>query len=377
MGASREDVYMHHWTVNKWQLPAPIFNHIVKEGGLDYELTEHKVIGPLEFLAGAGLNSGANGPCWDSSLHLYFGIGNDVRSFTSEGKFPYEFPGPYGVEFDADHMRKAGEFMVLNTHLIDTRGVRDFRACSECKCSELGSHGAHGWENITTGGLSCCHSTAYDGGQCKLLPDTKASNATYSIRYTLKWQEFKEGVTLPLEVISFDATDNNTQWADLPRIQGGFKESHLAMKNDPTTLARVNDGRSGDFNGERACHIEWYVPPCQKGDDCMISIRNSWELPWPIDIVFLRNHFHAGGINMTTSAGDYKCTGKGIYDGNGELTDITTCSAGGAGPIRVQAGERLYVDSLYQQDDSPHYGVMSMSFVYAHIPPPQQKDVLV
>lgn len=109
----------------------------------------------------------------------------------------------------------------------------------------------------------------------------------------------------------------------------------------------------------------------------MISIRNSWELPWPIDIVFLRNHFHAGGINMTTSAGDYKCTGKGIYDGNGELTDITTCSAGGAGPIRVQAGERLYVDSLYQQDDSPHYGVMSMSFVYAHIPPPQQKDVLV
>lgn len=268
--------------------------------------------------------------------------------------------------------------MVLNTHLIDTREVRDHRACSECKCSELGSHGSHGWENITTGGLSCCHSTTYDGGKCKLKPDASISNATYSIRYTLKWQEFKEGVTLPLEVISFDATDNNTQWADLPRISGGFKESHMAMKKDPTTVARVNDGRSGDFNGERACHIEWYVPPCKKGDSCIISIKNSWELPWPIDIVFLRNHFHSGGINMTTSTGGYACTGEGKYGNPGDLIDITTCSAGSANslPYRMQAGERLYVESVYQQDDLPHYGVMSMSFAYAHIPR-QQKDVLV
>lgn len=195
-------------------------------------------------------------------------------------------------------------------------------------------------------------------------------NQTYHIRYTLKWQAFDPVTTLPLEVISFDVTDNNTQWADLPRIPGGFPESHVAMKQDPTTIARVYDPRSGDFNGERACHIEWYVPPCKTGDNCVVTVRNSWEVPWPMDIVFLRNHFHAGGINMTTRTDKFSCIGRGTYDDNANLVDITTCTVNenSDGLYRLEAGEKLYAESVYQQDDLPHYGVMSMSFVYAHIP---------
>merc|ERR1712232_1124777 len=183
------------------------------------------------------------------------------------GKFPYEFPEPYGVEFDSEKMRKHGEFMVLNTHLIDLREINDKRACTECKCSELGSHG---FLSVTEGGLSCCHSTYYDGGKCKLKPglaNATMTKQTYYIRYTIRWRPFTAGTTLPLEVITFDATDNNTKWGDLPFIPGGFKESHDTLNNDATSVARVFDGRSGDFDGKRACHIEWFVPACKAGDD--------------------------------------------------------------------------------------------------------------
>merc|ERR1719163_2178707 len=158
---------------------------VVKAGGLDYHLTLREKVGYIEFLAGAGLNSGANGPCSDSNLHLYFGIGNEVRTKTKEGLDPYVFPDPYGVEFNSEIMRRTGEFMVLNTHLIDIRGARNKRACTECKCSEMGSHG---FINVTEGGLSCCHSTYYDGGKCKLkagMSNAAMTNQTYYIRYTI------------------------------------------------------------------------------------------------------------------------------------------------------------------------------------------------
>jgi len=363
---------MHHWTVNKWQLPAQFFKEIVNAGGLDYKLTLRAPIGYVEMWAGAGLNTGANGPCYDSNLHLYFGIGNEVRTKTKAGKFPYEFPDPYGVEFDSDKMRRAGEFMVLNTHLIDIRGARNKRACTECKCSELGSHG---FSNLTEGGLTCCHSTFYDGGKCQLKPETPIQNQTYYVRYTIQWRDFDPATTKPLEVITFDATDNNTKWGDLPAIPGGYHESHTAMKNDPTTMSRVNDIRSGDLDGQRACHIEWFVPPCKANNSCIMTVRNSWEVPYPIDIVFLRNHFHAGGINMTTSGPNgFKCTGNGTYDENGNLVEISTCTFnapstdGNAVMMHLDRGEKLTVESVYGQDELPHYGVMSMSFIYAHIP---------
>jgi hypothetical protein len=375
--ASREEVFMHHWTVNKWQLPAGLFKDIVKEGGLDYHLTLREKVGYIEFLAGAGLNSGANGPCWDSNLHLYFGIGNEVRTKTKEGRDAYEFPDPYGVEFDSTLMRKRGEFMVLNTHLIDIRNVSNKRACTECSCKELGTKG---FLNVTEGGLTCCHSTYYDGGKCPIKPEaqTSMSNVTYYIRYTIKWRDFSPATTLPLEVITFDATDNNSYWGDLPFLPGGFKEDHQALKADADSWAIVNDGRSGDFDGKRACHIEWYVPPCKAGDSCLLNIKNSWEMPYPIDIVYLRNHFHAGGISMSTFTDSFNCTGHGTYDESQDLVDISTCSkddGSNHGILKVKKGEMVHVESLYKQDHLPHYGVMSMSFVFAHIP--KEQDVHV
>jgi len=371
--ATRKEVFMHHWTVNKWELPVSLFTEIVNAGGLDYHLTLREKTGYIEFLAGAGLQSGANGPCWDSNLHLYFGIGNEVRTLTKEGKYAYVFPEPYGVEFNAVEMRQKGEFMVLNTHLIDIRNVSNKRACSECKCSELGSKG---FLNVTEGGLTCCHSTFLDGGKCKMKPDAPMTNQTYYIRYTLKWRPFNPATTLPLEVITFDATDNNTKWGDLPFIPGGFPEEHAMQKSDPASLAIVNDGRSGDFDGKRACHIEWYVPPCKAGTDCVQKIQNSWTLPYPIHIVFVRNHMHAGGINATTYAPGLKCTGYPTYDEDDNLIDLTTCTNPMSdGVTRLSRGENVNLEMFYKQDHLPHYGVMGMSFVYAYVPRDQDMHV--
>jgi hypothetical protein len=264
--------------------------------------------------------------------------------------------------------------MVLNTHLIDIRGAPNKRACEECKCSELGTRG---FLNVTTGGLSCCHSTDFDGGKCPTKPGTVHRNQTYYIRYTLKWKDF-DATIKPLEVITFDATDNNTKWGDLPWIPGGTAQTHDAMKSDALTMKTVNDGRSGDFDGMRSCHIEYYVPPCQKGESCIHRIVNSWVLPYPIEIAFLRNHYHAGGINMTTTAGSYKCTGHATYSEAGDLVDVSTCEKGynEFSSNVMQRGDQLSVESIYKMDeDLPHYGVMAMSFVYAHVPKVQ--DVIV
>lgn len=192
------------------------------------------------------------------------------------------------------------------------------------------------------------------------------------MRYTIKWRDFDEATMKPLEVISFDATDNNTKWGDFALVPGGFPQKHLALKNDPNSEATVHDARSGDYTMLRACHIEYFVPPCTVGSSCIHILRNSWELPWPIEIVFLRNHFHKGGLNMTTRGAGYSCTGNASYSKDGFLYDISTCSLGRqqltTENFRVERGEKIIVEALYTQDQLPHYGVMAMSFVYAHIP---------
>lgn len=80
-----------------------------------------------------------------------------------------------------------------------------------------------------------------------------------------------------------------------------------------------------------------------------------------------------------TESNNFRCDAQGTYDTENNLVDITTCSRkfndARNGVTRLAAGQKLYVESVYRQDHLPHYGVMSMSFVYAHIP--RQEEVQV
>jgi len=69
---------------------------------------------------------------------------------------------------------------------------------------------------------------------------------------------------------------------------------------------------------------------------------------------------------MTTYTDNFACTGYGTYDEDLNMVDVSTCKP--VNHYRIKKGQKLFVESVYQQDELPHYGVMSMSFVYAHIP---------
>lgn len=369
--ASRDTSFLHHWTVNKWQASRQFFETLVKSGGREFnERAKTDKWGlPYAFLNEAGRNEGADGPCWDGELHVFFGIGNEVRGKPLNGKHEaFEFPDPYGIEFNMEDMRKKGEFMILNTHLIDIRNVTDRRKCAECECAYLGV--VSDQSTLTEGGLSCCHSTSFDGGKCPVVESVPKTNETYFVRYTVKWHDFDVATAKPLEVITFDATDNNTKWGDFPFIPGGFKEQHVALNNDRLSVATVNDPRSGVYVGRRACHIEYFVPACTEvGNACSHTIKNSWEMPYPVEFVYARNHFHIGGVSaMLSSDKGPICSSTATYDDAGFLVDISACGAWNGTLGTVAAGERVYSEVTYKQDELPHYGAMAMSFTYVHVP---------
>lgn len=366
--ASRTEAFLHHWTVNKWQLPEFMYKKIVEEGGVNYGLNGE---GWDSVFADAGLNTGANGPCWDATLHTYFGIGNEVRGSPKKNggteEEAYEFPEPYGVVFDADYMRKSGQFMLLNNHIIDLRNVSDARGCSECECNVTG---VSPWDPRYLGGIECCHSSDFDGGKCSLQPGIEKSNITYYIRYTLKFKDYDDSV-LPLNVMTLEITDNNTEWSDLRATPGAYPESHAALKNDTEFNSLIVNGKAGIFGGYSTCHVEYYVPPCDPDkESCMHKVHNSWEIPFPMNIVFVRNHLHNGGVNMSTwSKQGNLCTGLTSYDENGWLSDISTCKLGTPklpAPVHIDQGDRITISALYKQDRKPHFGVMGFSVVYAH-----------
>ena len=60
------------------QLPASFFEALVKSGGRDYVLESSWKEALATWVSDAGNNAGANGPCRNAELHLYFGIGNEV-----------------------------------------------------------------------------------------------------------------------------------------------------------------------------------------------------------------------------------------------------------------------------------------------------------
>lgn len=365
--ASRTEAFLHHWTVNKWQLPGFMYKKIVEEGGINYGLQGE---GWDAVFGDAGLNSGANGPCWDSTLHTYFGVGNEVRGTPDKNggteEQAYEFPAPYGVVFDSDYMRNAGEFMLLNNHIIDLRNVSDVRGCSECECNVTGVTPS---DPRYLGGIECCHSSDFDGGRCGLKPGAQKSNVTYYIRYTIKYRDYDDSV-LPLNVMTLEITDNNTDWSDLRGTPGAYPQSHAALANDTAFNELIVNGKAGIFGGYSTCHVEYYVPPCGTRESCVHKVHNSWEIPFAMDLVFIRNHFHNGGLNMSTfHKGKTLCTGLPQYDKNGFLADISTCKLGTSKlpePVHVEEGDRITISAVYQQDQRPHFGVMGFSVLYAH-----------
>jgi hypothetical protein len=362
--ASRQEVFLHHWTFNRWQLPPWLYKHMVHKGGMDFK--ENAATAITTFWADAGLNQGAAGPCPQSNLHTYFGVGDEVRGEPGQGA-PYEFPEPYGVVFDADEMRRTNEFMIMNAHVIDLRNVTDVRGCTECDCKVTGAkRPADPAYSDYEGGLQCCHSTESDGSKCPLTAGTERSEVTYFIRYTLKWRPVTES-TKPLEVVTLEMTDNNAYWTGLKRRAN--KEDHEDLRSDPAFVDLIAERRSGEFV-KSACHVEYYVPACNSSSEaCVHKVHNSWTLPFSGEVIFMRSHLHGAGLAMHSSMENFGslCRHVAKYDEHARLSEITTCGPLSESlPAPVARGQKISVEAEYQQDERPHYGVMGFSVLFLH-----------
>merc|ERR1712032_194292 len=196
----------------------------------------------------------------------------------------------------------------------------------ECECNVTGVH--HGGANYT-GGLECCHSTWKDGGRCPSI--ASAETESYFVKYTLTWRDADDAVYAneafkPLNTITLYQSDNGDRWYDPVPLPGTSQQSHDALHNDPVSMASL-DGKHSGMQGEdghvkihfdiglkpkphitpkiemdpHGCHVEYYVPECSPDESCVHQFRNSWKIPYDMEIVAVHSHFHNAALNMTTS----------------------------------------------------------------------------
>lgn len=380
--ASREEVYLHHWTLNKWQMGKAEYDSFVEKG------RDFKSPGP-----DVGQSHGSNGPCGLILLHFLFGAGNEVRGPPPSGaNATYSFPDPYGLETDSIEMNEKGILMLFNAHLIDIRGVENVRGCTECKCDVTGVK----FHENYTGGLECCHSTQIDGSRC---PTAVVEEQSYFIQYTISWRDasdeiYRNAAFKPLNVMILDQSDDGDRWFDPVAFPGTKKQAHEAMHNDPVSMDSMNGHHSGmdrqdghvkisidaglfpkphfkpQIRGDmHGCHVEYYVPECKAGDACVHRFRNDWEIPFDMEIVAQHSHAHGAVINMTTSVvgGKDICTGFPTYK-DGFLVETSKCALGNGfvEPFQVKKGQHINVETFYAQDEEPHFGVMGYSMIYSH-----------
>jgi hypothetical protein len=381
--ASREEVYLHHWTLNKWQMGKKDYDAFAEKG------RDFGSLGP-----DVGQTHGANGPCGFGFLHFLFAAGNEVRGPPPSGEnATYVFPDPYGIESDSDEMHANGILPLFNAHLIDIRGIDNLRGCTECECNVTGAHPTQ--DANYTGGLNCCHSTEHDGGKC---PSHAAPDAQdYFVKYTLTWRRADDPVYngapfKPLNLMMLDQSDDGPQWYDPIRLPGSSIQAHKALHEDPVSQASIDGRKSGEqFDGHfkvsvdiglnpphikpkieairDGCHAEYYVPRCHEGESCVHRFRNSWTMPWDMEVVAVHTHYHNAAINATTSVwgGQEICTALPTYRGH-FLVETSKCAVGHKGwqPVHVKRGEDILTETFYNQDEKPHYGVMGYAMLYLH-----------
>ena len=99
-------------------------------------------------------------------------------------------------------------------------------------------------------------------------------------------------------------------------------------------------------------------------------------MPFPGEIVGSFAHLHKGAILLKTSTKDgLVCESAPLLDDAGRISSIPHClvdeapcqaKACGSLPRTLAKGDKVFVESVYAQDDRPHYGVMGFANVLVH-----------
>ena len=407
--ASRDEVYMHHYTVNKWQMRKAEFDKWAAKGSDPASFDEAD---PRLFLHEAGMNSGSNGPCGTMLLHSFAGAGNEVRGARPGDNYTVVYgtleegtPGySYAWEVDTDSMAKEGIAFMFNAHLIDVRDVAstDLRGCTECDCKVTGAKIglAHRLPTLDgpfyEGGLACCHSSqdpkhkVIGGSPARCPYEGAEEKATYYIKYTVAWRDWSEPRDKRLETMYFDSSDTGADWNGVnggtiggivraEKIVPGFEtlmlpgaigEKHAAQQHDEDTMASIRGGKSGILQGFNDCHVEYYVPPCKPSESCRHSFKNSWAMPYDGEVVGAYGHYHTAALSqLTTMNNRTLCPMMPTYAkwrGGEQLVGISDCRVGVRGfqPVTFKKGDIFEADTITQQDEHPYYGMMAFSVLF-------------
>ena len=185
------ETYLHHWFAIKYNQNITMSHNpkLIRQEDFIYQRNE--------------------GTCNGFILPHYWGFGVESRGTTSN------IPDPFAIEIGNPTKIQNGyeEKWLLNLMVIDIRGAKDKKGCTECRCDHINlpkdfynvTRDIHNQKLTTTnykGGLFCCQ----DHLQCKLREDFQGPRRKVSLRYKISWVDWNE-FQVPVKVYILDATD--------------------------------------------------------------------------------------------------------------------------------------------------------------------------
>lgn len=185
------EAYLHHWFAIKYHAK-------------DWNMLKIIPKNPLE-----GVKYIRNeGTCDGYILPAYWGLGGESRGTKSN------IPNPYAVEQGNPSYVPIGyeEKWLLNIMVIDTRGTKHRKHCTECRCNRFNL--PKNFYNVTLGidqkplnsnykgGIFCCQ----DNLQCKLKKGFEAPTRKLALRYKITWVDWNQQ-QIPVRFYILDSTD--------------------------------------------------------------------------------------------------------------------------------------------------------------------------
>ncbi|KAJ1382716.1 Stress up-regulated Nod 19 [Sesbania bispinosa] len=324
------ETYLHHWFALKY-FEKPNMSHQPKD--------PHNPLKDSIFKRN-------DGKCNSFILPYHWGLGTDSRGTSSK------LPDPFAVEQGNPANIPPGyeEKWLLNIMTIDTRGAKNKKACTECRCDHFNL--PKDFYNFTMGidgkrispeykgGIFCCQ----DGLQCKLKKGThEAPTRRLSIRYKITWVDWDEYL-VPVKFYILDSTDR-------------VRRNGTEIIHDCQVEYTVPKNGSSDY------HVQKANIPMEKGGY----------------LIYGTTHMHAGAVNATLYGQDGKtlCTstpkyGKGREPGNekGYNVGMSVCYPK-PGSIKINDGETLTVESRYKSGLLT--GAMGQIYIYLAEKLPQER----
>lgn len=188
------ETYFHHWFAVKYI--------VLKGKNMSDDPNDHTKF------SGGPIYKRNDGTCNGGILPHYWGLGSESRGTVSN------LPHPFAVELGNPANIPEGweERWLFSLMVIDTRGTKDKKSCTECRCDQFNlpeffykvTPDIHGkpLSHEYKGGVFCCQ----NGFHCKLEEGFQAHSRKLALRYKITWVDWEQD-HIPVRFYILDSTD--------------------------------------------------------------------------------------------------------------------------------------------------------------------------